>query len=434
MIRARLLQPGSILGIILFSCLIAALSHFSGTADGVDVKHPEYLLIDLTVNLDDANSGDIVFFMGTDDRREQNATDLRLPPQDKLRNNNLMRMRESLGPSTENYRQFFRSILNSGGSMALNVTFFSAVNETDYYGIIFEAEFSFDSGGPSVEYEYLSFVKGIRLTDRDILNPSSIVKREAEENELEKGRVRITVKPGSDMSLDLSSEGGAHRRSLYRESFSRTEDISAFRDQGNKITVSDWFVFSPVFIFAAAAAGTVITVAALSAIWIRNRFRKMGLILPAITALMAPVPIVIFYRPGLNIYGMHDIAILIVFLINLFLLAACYLVNPRGSTKYSTYEEEKGEKFEMPKVVYVDRTVYIQVKGFGKIDGLDPYEVLGVSRNMSLREIEEEYKKEILKYHPDKYEKSTEAIKKASLKETERLNAAFEYIKNRHGQ
>jgi len=238
---------------------------------------------------------------------------------------------------------------------------------------------------------------------------------------------------GSDKSLDLRSEGSAHIRTPYGERFSRTTDISTFMDQGNGLIISESIIFSPIFIFAAAVVMTILGVTALILIWNRNRFRRFGLILPITTAALSPAPLIVFYNPTYNIYGFHDIFLILILIINTSLLTACLLVNPKGKRSFSTYEEEKGEKFEMPKVIYVDRTVFIEAKGSGKVDGLDPYDILGVNRNMSLREIETAYKKEILSYHPDKFENSPESIKKASLKETERLNAAFEQINKKHG-
>lgn len=403
------------------------------SAEAADVDHPEYIMIDLQVDLETASSGEMIFFMGTDDRREQNETDLIVPPQGDLRNNNLMRLRESLGHYTNGYRQFFRSILNSDGSLSLNVSFFSAVNESNYYGIIFEASFSFDTGGSSAEYEYLSFVREIRLTGVNLLKPSTVTRRQIEEDEMEKGRVRIGVDLEPRMSLDLRSEGGSHRRTPAGESFGRTVDISSFLGQGNGMIVSDSIIFSPLSIFCISVTMTLLTLAALILIWMRNRFRRWGLIFPILTALMSLSPVIVLFRPALNIYSYHDSAFVLILLINISLLTGCYLVNPKKFEKPKDYEEEKGKKFKMPKVVYVDRTVYIEAKGSGKIDGLDPYDILGVNSNMSLGDIERAYKKQILKYHPDKFEDSPDAIKSVSLKETERLNAAFDHIKKKHG-
>ncbi len=57
--------------------------------------------------------------------------------------------------------------------------------------------------------------------------------------------------------------------------------------------------------------------------------------------------------------------------------------------------------------------------------GLDPYQVLGVSRNASDEEIKQAYRRLAKKYHPDRNPGDAEAAKKM-----QQVNAAYEAIKN----
>ena len=132
----------------------------------------------------------------------------------------------------------------------------------------------------------------------------------------------------------------------------------------------------------------------------------------------------IYYNPQLNAYSTIDLFLFSSYAVIPLLLLGCYFVNPRKKD-VTTYEEEKGPSFDMPKVVYMEKNVYIRQKGHG---GIDPYDVLGVTRSMSMDEITEMYKKDILRFHPDKFDNMSERIQEISARETERLNQAYEVI------
>jgi hypothetical protein len=162
-------------------------------------------------------------------------------------------------------------------------------------------------------------------------------------------------------------------------------------------------------------------------IWLRNRFRGVGLVLPFLTVPVLALPFLFYFHPGINVYGTFDSVLIGSWIIDIIFLAGCFFLNPKiKPRKLKTYEESKGPTFEMPKVLYMERPVYIKSHENG---GIDPYDVLGVSRSSSTDEIETAYKRQILKYHPDKYHGLPDNVIDLSRRETERLNQAFEAIK-----
>ena len=186
------------------------------------------------------------------------------------------------------------------------------------------------------------------------------------------------------------------------------------------------FVLTTVFV--------LIGLFSLALVWFKNRFKGVGLILPITTILFLPVPYLLFFEPMVNIYGTHDSFIFGSYIMTIGLLIGCYFINPKGKkVRLTSYEEEKAPTFEMPKVIYMERPVYYRTKGIGN-GGIDPYDILGVPRSMPTGEIRDHYKKQILKYHPDKFHGLPENITELSKRETERLNQAFEMICKERGE
>ena len=64
----------------------------------------------------------------------------------------------------------------------------------------------------------------------------------------------------------------------------------------------------------------------------------------------------------------------------------------------------------------------------------DYYEILGVPKKASEKEIKAAYRRQALKFHPDKFADTSDKIMDLSARETERLNQAYEMIsKERSG-
>ncbi|MCU0799905.1 MAG: J domain-containing protein, partial [Candidatus Thermoplasmatota archaeon] len=96
-------------------------------------------------------------------------------------------------------------------------------------------------------------------------------------------------------------------------------------------------------------------------------------------------------------------------------------------------EEDDGlPDLEMPKVVYVDRHVFVKV-GNNKYDGgddptEDPYKVIGVRRDDDHAAIERAFREKIHLYHPDKFDKGPDWVREKAKEETMRLNRAYEKV------
>ena len=60
---------------------------------------------------------------------------------------------------------------------------------------------------------------------------------------------------------------------------------------------------------------------------------------------------------------------------------------------------------------------------------LDPYEILGVSRNASKQEIKKAWLKKVSEYHPDKVASLGEKLRKLAEIETKKINWAWEQLK-----
>lgn len=90
---------------------------------------------------------------------------------------------------------------------------------------------------------------------------------------------------------------------------------------------------------------------------------------------------------------------------------------------------------ELDKLINDGTKFILQLKTFFEVLGnstqlkdykQDPYKILGVTKDMHLKDIEEIYRKLVLIYHPDKGKTDTEKIKE--------INNAWEAIKKERGR
>jgi preprotein translocase subunit Sec63 len=62
---------------------------------------------------------------------------------------------------------------------------------------------------------------------------------------------------------------------------------------------------------------------------------------------------------------------------------------------------------------------------------LDPYEVLGVTRDATLDEIRAAYQTKVQQYHPDKVASMGPELRDVAERRTKEINAAYEQLKRR---
>ncbi len=382
--------------------------------------------MDFDLMLDSTGSGSLHLYIGTAVTSSMEPSVLEAPGElGRYDNLNLIRVMEVFGPQMADQEKLFRSILDTSSDVVIGDLSYMTGNVTGVFALSLEISFSFNDSVSSMEYRYLNFLRSIPLPHAQEGDRYAEMWRDREIERMRRCVVSIQFDLDSRLSLDLQNEGSDHHRNPSGESLDRSIDLYELITNGNAFTVSDLKIFSPFWVFVITVVVTVGGYVGLGIIWWRNRFRKLGLILPISTLIVSLLPMVIYLNPQLNGYSFMDIFLLISFVFYIGLVVTCNFVNPRGKVRSSTYEEEKKPGLEMPKVVYREKNVYIKQTGN---EGIDPYDVLGVTRSMSMDDITARYKREILKFHPDKFEGTSDRIKELSARETERLNQAYEMI------
>jgi preprotein translocase subunit Sec63 len=83
------------------------------------------------------------------------------------------------------------------------------------------------------------------------------------------------------------------------------------------------------------------------------------------------------------------------------------------------------------------KIIYAQLKALSpntservKNSNMDPYEVLGLSRNATSEEKKKAYHAILAKYHPDKVEHLGEEIKKVAIEKTHQIQQAYNKLKD----
>jgi hypothetical protein len=237
--------------------------------------------------------------------------------------------------------------------------------------------------------------------------------------------------------MDLQFDGTAHRRGLDSECFDRTMTLIEFNELGNEMVMTGSFMFTPLFVLVFSVGTTLVASILITVAWVRRRYRGWAIIFPLIT--MAPCLLTLwtFVRPYINIYGTFDGGMLASALVMLTMTVALQFApdGRRKKRKVPKVEEEDDElpDLEMPKVVYVDRHVFVKVEnnnhGGGDDPMEDPYKVLGVRRDDEPAVIEKAFREKIHLYHPDKFDKGPDWVREKAKEETMRLNRAYERIK-----
>jgi len=413
--------------------LILVIILFIPTVAGAS-NDPDSLWIDFQVELETPHRGSLSVVVRTGDIIHRlSPSKLSFPNGTGVyENDNLRRVLEVLRPTFSSNDTFFRSFLRSRGDLNLTNTLFEIYRGDNGFGFSFSTDFEYEDVGPTREYFVLTFSKWIKYPEVDLSDPLSGSRRDSFISEIELCRVHISVEPGEGNSMDLQFEDPRHERTASDETVDIHTDLHQVRSKGNGMKVSGFLLFSPGVLFPFIIIITILEIVAMGVIWWRNRFKGLGLILPILSLSIIPLQYVFYFNPHVNIYGTHDSFLLTSIALCIGMIAASFFVNPKYEKKIArTYEEEKGPSFEMPKVIYAEKNVYIRSK---EGSGIDPYEILDVPRNMPTDEIMEVYRKQVLRFHPDKFQDSPEKIRVIAERETGRLNRAIEMILRERGE
>jgi hypothetical protein len=417
---------------MIFLTMISSSSPYSVTSEA-SASPSAPLWMDLDIEFHGPDEGKLMFTLKTSKNIQFRDSELREPDGlDLVDNDNLERVMKVLIYRFDGPQELFRSFLDTDGRLELTDVVYK-INTTDTgIGFRFSCDFSVLNKDGKVEYYLLPFLRSITVPvaySNDII---SISQRDQVISEMKQIRIDVLIEPGPGLNMDLQSEVPGHDRGTSREKIEFSSDIFDLRTGGNKMLVTSNFFFSSATLLLITIVVLLVLIGAFIIIWYRNRFRSWGLILPVLTILSLFLPVAFFINPNINIYGTFDSFLIGSWLLCGLLVAGCYFINPRIDKKeFSSYEEEKGPSFEMPEVVYMEKPVYFTTKD--KDSGIDPYDILGVTRTMDTDQVKEAYKKEILKYHPDKLHGAPDNFKDLAMKETERLNQAYDMIMKERG-
>lgn len=376
--------------------------------------------------MDSPGTGSIHLYVGTAITDDLVISDLEAPTNVSDHDNkNLDRAMFGLDHLMRDEERMFELVLQTNSDIVVEDFVFRRNNGSDIFALSLDASFSVQGQDDLIVYQYLDFLMRVRPPNVDPDDDYAKLWADREIETIRRCSVSIVIDLAPGMTMDLQHERSDHYRGPSGEGLDREIDLYEFLTHGNEVIVSDNPLLSPVGTLVITIAVTALGYIGLGLIWWRNLFKGVGLILPSFTLIVSIVPLLVYFNPQLNGYKMMDLFLLIALLIYPLLVAACFFVNPKIGKKATTYEEEKGPGFEMPKVVYREKNVFIRQPGN---EGIDPYDVLGVTRSMSMEDITSRYKRDILKFHPDKFEDTSDRIKELSARETERLNQAYEMI------
>ncbi|MCU0800148.1 MAG: hypothetical protein MUC62_10845, partial [Candidatus Thermoplasmatota archaeon] len=137
-----------------------------------------------------------------------------------------------------------------------------------------------------------------------------------------------------------------------------------FNELGNEMVMTGSFMFTPMVVLVFSVGTTLVASILITVAWVRRRYRGWAIIFPLIA--MAPCLFTLwtFVRPYINIYGTFDGGMLASALVMLAMTAALQFA-PDGRNKEKEAPKVEDEEddglpdLEMPKVVYVDRHVFV---------------------------------------------------------------------------
>ena len=391
----------------------------------------EEVFIELSLNYDSISSGRLDFYMGTGPRRALDEVNQPRLDVQVSSNKNLNRLYEGLLDKGESDRSLFRSVLDTDKNLDIDNFTLYVLEDRGYLALAFTSHFEFETDNFRLEYEPLSFLYRIRTETVDSIE--SLQSRLREEDEIRDISIQMDVALDRGLSLQKRSDGLGHWRTPLREEFSMRTNMFIFTKESNDLSVSHHFLLSPIGVLISTLSIILMSGLILAISWKRYGFIGYGWALPILAGMISIFMLVMFFLPWISIYSLGGGTVLIPGIFLLITAGATHFFHPRTTIKGYEEESEYPERIRIPRVIYVDRPVYIRVNTGEGDRKIDPYEVLEVSRGAEMKEIEKAYRIKALEYHPDKYENSPERIHLAAMKEMENVNRAYEYFKNREG-
>ena len=390
--------------------------------------------IELDLMFNTPYAGELVFFMGNDEREDLNLNMTSRPELTGFEDPNLIKAFDHLIGSDPDDLELFKRVLEGKKEPVLdrmNVRYHHAGGKI---GISIRSNFTFNHTLGRAEYRYLAFLDPFRLPAVKRNDPESLANYDSVIKQFSRIEIKITVHPPAGANLDFQWDGAYHWRTRSNEGLSFRSDLVGFITNGHKFTISDEGLLSTGSMFYFSIASTIAGAMLTGIACFRKRFKRWALIFPAGAFLILPGPTLFFLRPYLNPYGLYDAGLIMMSAVFIGYTMAINFA-PRGEKVEEgpiAVDRENIRHFKMPKVIYVDRPVYLKGRG-GPPEGNenDPYDVLGVPPSSSMREIEVAYREKVLKYHPDKVHNSPDWVEEVAQNRIKDLNGAFEEIKKR---
>jgi hypothetical protein len=414
--------------------IVLMIPLFSISGEGSDTTDRARILLDISMDSD--RSGSFSFLLGN--VIEGPVENLSSVPEVGFPNRSeyLNKLLDSLTRNGNRNETVLQGIIDGSGRGNFSDITIKGTFSEQIFLLIIECNFTFRREGLGNDLEYLDFLDRL-YSLFDLSNPRTYLKdRQNMENFISRIKVEINIHMEEGLSITSGNDNARIERGLRGEELHIKTDALDLTRNSNRFRIFQGPLTDPLITFIIMITVLLLGTGSLSLIWIRNRFKGPGLIIPLTSLVFIPIIALLYLNPGLSIYPIGPLTLLIPEFIFLILITTSLFFNPRPGKKIDGYDDERnrGPRVKMPEVVFVEKKVYIEKNNKGsKEENVDPYKVLEIPREATWIDVERSYREKIKQYHPDKYERSPEMIKKAAISETEKLNIAYERLKTRMG-
>jgi hypothetical protein len=344
---------------------------------------------------------------------------------------NMFRNLTSRGTEDED---IFLSVLNGGSDINLTGFMLRSVTGAFTSWVRMASHFEYTDQRSKREFEYLPYLKPFHLPAYDPSNGASLKHYQDVKADMSRASVSFSISSAEGMNLDIRADGTGHVRRFSGERAEMGWSFPDYTSEGHAFIVSDKAFFSPLWMFAFASVSIFLSIAMVAAALFVRRFQRWGWAFPGACLPVLFVPFLFYFRPDMTPYGMLDGGLIASVVVSMSCAGSLFFVPNGKRSEVRTVDEEDppAPEFELPKVMYVDRTVVVREKARPS-EKDDPYKVLGLSKGASPAEIHEAYRKAVLKYHPDKVLGSPEWVREEAARKTGSIIEAYERIQGPKG-